>query len=154
MISKIADDIIDASYKVKQPDGKWVNIPGGKNADKWMKSIAFDNKMALPHFFTAGLRGFTRAMDLSDDERKLLIDHYNLPEDASLGMRNAGRGMAGMAIGGIPAWLVYKAISRDRHPNWKTIAAILSGASGVVGAEATTEKYSPTGARDIQARIR
>lgn len=49
--------------------------------------------------FIDGLTVAIRASDLSDEERKKIISYYSLPQDASLGLRNAGRGYLGGTLG-------------------------------------------------------
>lgn len=153
MISKLAEEIIDVAYKVKNPDGTWLNVPAGSNPERARKGVAWDEKNAVPQVVLGATRGFTRALDLADAERKNLIQHYDLPEDANLPLRNAGRGITGTLIGGIPLWLAYKAIDRNKHSNLKTVAAILASAGGLAGAEVMTEKYSPGHAREIRGNI-
>lgn len=48
-----------------------------------------------------GMTGAVRASNLSDEERKKITSYYGLPQDASLGWRNAGRGYLGGALGSV-----------------------------------------------------
>lgn len=151
MISKLAENIIDVAYKVKNADGTWTNVPKGMNAEQLSRNIAMDAKDTAPHFLLGALRGFTRSLDLTDDERKDLARHYGIENDWSIPFRNAGRGIAGSAAGWLPGYLVFKAINREKHPNLKVLSALATAVSGFTGAEVMTEKYSPKRAREIAA---
>lgn len=60
--------------------------------------------------------GAIRASDLSDEERAKLIDYYNLPKDADLITRNAGRGWVGGTLGGLLGSMPGLAMSQSGVP--------------------------------------
>ena len=77
--------------------------------------------------------GWYRADKLTPEERALLIQKYGLPEDAALGMRNAGRGIVGGTLGGVAGGLVGVAIGRP----------VLGNIAGdIIGTKIMTDKYS------------
>lgn len=87
--------------------------------------------------------GAVRAGNLSSDERRLLEAEYNLPENASLGWRNAGRGFVGNHIGGLLGAGVGNLLGNKLGP----FPAI---AGSILGTKLMTDKYSSGRARKIQ----
>lgn len=97
--------------------------------------------------------GSNRVANLSDREKAALIEHYGLPSDASLGIRNAGRGALGSGIGNILG-----AVAGGYIGN--TVGRPLIGAmlgtpvGGMLGIKLMTDKYSQGNAREIMRRRR
>lgn len=100
--------------------------------------------------------GAYRASNLSDNDRKLLIEEYGLPSDASLGWRNAGRG----ALGGIAGSLVGTGIGQVLaapvvyHNPYAAAALLGAGNIGgyILGTRLATDKYSKGKADEIRKR--
>lgn len=79
--------------------------------------------------------GGIRASRLSSKQRKKLKDYYGLEDNASLGWRNAGRGVVGGGLGAI----VGKALGNLRSGP----AGLVAGAAGgLLGSGLSTNKYS------------
>lgn len=80
-----------------------------------------------------GMTGAVRASNLSDEERKKITSYYGLPQDASLGWRNAGRGYLGGALGSVVG-------ASLPLPLAARLATALGG--GALGMKYMTDKYS------------
>lgn len=94
--------------------------------------------------------GGSRAAKLSPKEKKYLRKHYGLSDDADLGLRNAGRGVAGALIGGAVGTTAGVGFNKllERINKVKSPVGRLLGASGggfvgsLAGEILATNKYS------------
>lgn len=102
--------------------------------------------LVLPNFVEGLMIGATRAHDLSRAERKVLEEHYGLPEDANFEIRNGVRGVVGATLGALPGALAHAIVKSKRAQVLSEIAAPLGG---FLGAQLMTDKYSSRNARDI-----
>lgn len=106
------------------------------------------------------LVGLARAADLSDDEKKILRDHYNLDDSANLTARNAVRGLSGgilgtaggSVLGGLLGALIAKNPAYASRFNELVMGGTLlgSGFGAGAGTALMTDKYSHGNAKKIR----
>lgn len=130
--------------KSEGTDASLEEIPGSVDELKKLTKNAYDLTMEKVAF------GMIRALNLSEEERRALIDHYGLPEDAELPIRNAGRS----AVGFIPGAALYEAgrasIARGNTGMGATAALGGLGLAGY-GSWKASDKYSKGNAQRILA---
>ncbi len=117
-----------------------------KMAEQMIKEASLEGAIA----------GALRASNLGKEDRKLLRDEYGLPDDASLGWRNAGRGFLGGLVGAGAGNIVSSPIgvSLMHKSPIAGAATILGGTLGGygLGAYLATNKYSKGRAEEIRKR--
>ena len=92
-----------------------------------------------------GILGAYRASELSADERRRLIEHHGLKENANLTARNTARGAVGATLGTALGAGIGAVLSRGRFT-----PSALSGFTGLgAGSYLSTNKYSPGRAKKI-----
>ncbi len=99
------------------------------------------------------ITGGVRANNLSPDDRKILTRYYGLDSDASLGWRNAGRGLIGEALGRIPGRLLSNVALRSGNAQLDSVGKAVALAGAIIGAKKGTDKYSVGNARDLREQL-
>lgn len=100
------------------------------------------------------ITGGVRANNLSQDDRKILTRYYGLDSDASLGWRNAGRGLLGEALGSIPGRLLRNVAMRNGNAQLHSVGRAVSLAGAIIGIKKGTDKYSVGNARSLREQLR
>lgn len=98
----------------------------------------------------SGGLGDYKAHKLTEKQKKLLKQHYELDPDANLKMRNLGRGIVGYHLGTVPGAIAGGLVSGG-HPIAGHLAAI---GGGLLGAHLMTNKYSPKAADALTKKYR
>lgn len=113
------------------------------------------------------LYGYSRAQKLYPEERKELIEHYELPERANLALRSAGKGVLGAYGGGLAvslpasALLAINAAKKSKNkldlvhklvrPGiYAPLIGLGSLIGGGIGAHLATRKYSVPGLEKVR----
>jgi len=98
--------------------------------------------------FVDPIIGAVRAGNLNDAERKALIKHYGLDNDANLVLRNAGRGIlggsTGSMVGAIAGGILGAKLGKPMAGS--TLGAISGWGLGLKG---MTDKYSKARAQEL-----
>lgn len=104
--------------------------------------------LVYPNVLEGAMIGATRANELSNREYDALINHYGLPENANLELRNGIRGIVGSTLGSIPG-IITHALAGPKHKRLSVLSEIAAPLGGFLGAQLMTDKYSSKNARNI-----